>query len=221
MFSACETETERLSGYEVHGVDVSHYQAKINWDTVATQGIHFAFVKATEGKDHTDKNYTDNWTEMKRVGIKRGAYHYFHPALPALEQATNFKTAVDLEFGDLPPAIDIESDEGLERQEVVTNLKAMMYLIKIKYNIKPIIYTHYKFYNKFIAGEFDEYPVWIARYGSNKPKLAAGLDWYFWQYGNKGKLKGIEGFVDLNVFRGSKTDLDKISFGPGSLLSKN
>ncbi len=217
--SACENETQFLAGYEVYGVDISRHQAKINWDTVAKKGITFAFVKATEGKDLADKYYSDNWVQMKRVGIKRGAYLYFHASIPALDQFNNFKRTVQLEFGDLPPVIDVENDEDVEREELRKSLKSMIYLLHLQYNIKPIIYTHYKFYNKFIAGAFDDSPIWIARYGSNRPKLAAGTDWYFWQYGNRGKIAGIDGYVDFNVFRGSREDLDKISYGPGSLLS--
>ncbi len=215
----CESDTERMEGYEVHGIDLSHYQSKISWDSVAAQGIAFAFVKATEGRQHLDKKYCENWQEMKRVGIKRGAYHFFRPTIPAEEQARNFMNVVDMQYGDLPPVLDVEVDENLSREEVVKGIKDWLYLIEMEYSIRPIIYTHYKFYNKFIAGEFDKYPIWIAKYGGEAPRLGS-VQWTFWQYGNRGILRGVEGSIDFNVFKGSHEDLEKICLS-GAMLSGN
>ena len=215
----CDSDTERMEGYEVHGIDLSHYQSKISWDSVAAQGIAFAFVKATEGRQHLDKKYCENWQEMKRVGIKRGAYHFFRPTIPAEEQARNFMNVVDMQYGDLPPVLDVEVDENLSREEVVKGIKDWLYLVEMEYSIRPIIYTHYKFYNKFIAGEFDKYPIWIAKYGGEAPRLGS-VQWTFWQYGNRGILRGVEGHVDFNVFKGSHEELEKICLS-GAMLSGN
>ena len=77
LIFSCNTVTERMPHFTVHGIDVSHYQSKINWDTVATQKIDFAFVKATEGEEFSDNLFCSNWSDIKRVGIRRGAYHFF------------------------------------------------------------------------------------------------------------------------------------------------
>ncbi len=215
----CDSDTERMEGYEVHGIDLSHYQSKISWDSVAAQGIAFAFVKATEGRQHLDKKYCENWQEMKRVGIKRGAYHFFLPTIPAEEQARNFMNVVDMQYGDLPPVLDVEVDQNLSREEIIKGIKDWLYLIEMEYSIRPIIYTHYKFYNKFIAGEFDKYPIWIAKYGGEAPRLGS-VQWTFWQYGNRGILRGVEGSVDFNVFKGSQEELEKICLS-GAMLSGN
>lgn len=215
----CDSDTERMEGYEVHGIDLSHYQSKISWDSVAAQGIAFAFVKATEGRQHLDKKYCENWQEMKRVGIKRGAYHFFLPTIPAEEQARNFMNVVDMQYGDLPPVLDVEVDQNLSREEVIKGIRDWLYLVEMEYSIRPIIYTHYKFYNKFIAGEFDKYPIWIAKYGGDAPRLGS-VQWTFWQYGNRGILRGVEGNVDLNVFKGSHEELEKICLS-GAMLSGN
>ena len=156
---------------------------------------------------------------MKRVGIKRGAYHFFRPTIPAEEQARNFMNVVDMQYGDLPPVLDVEVDENLTREEVVKGIKDWLYLVEMEYSIRPIIYTHYKFYNKFIAGEFDKYPIWIAKYGGEAPRLGS-VQWTFWQYGNRGILRGVEGNVDFNVFKGSHEELEKICLS-GAMLSGN
>jgi lysozyme len=218
LIVGCESDTERLSGYAVQGIDVSRHQATIKWQEVAAQDIQFAFIKATEGRKHVDTLFCHNWDETRRVGIKRGAYHYFHPSLNPEEQARNFIETVTMQYGDLPPVVDIEEDNHLPREEVIKQLKAWLYLVEMHYSIRPIIYTHYKFYNKFIAGEFDKYPIWIAKYGGEPPRLGGGVEWWFWQHGKRGKLSGINGYVDFNVFYGSREELERICLS-GAMLS--
>jgi lysozyme len=218
LATGCEGDTERMTNYAVHGIDLSRHQSKVNWDAVAADGISFAFVKATEGRRHSDTFYCRNWAEMKRVGIKRGAYHFFRPSIDPKEQADNFIANVDMQYGDLPPVVDVEMDDDMPREEVAKQLKTWLYLVEIKYSIRPIIYTHYKFYNKFIAGEFDKYPIWIAKYGGEAPRLGGSAKWWFWQYGNKGKINGIDGYVDFNVFYSTKEDLESICLS-GAMLS--
>ncbi len=217
LFQSCYPETERLHGYEVHGIDVSHYQSKIDWDTVARQGISFAYAKATEGETIADSLFQKNWSEMKRVGIKRGAYHFFRPNTSVFKQAKNFMDNVSLENGDLPPVLDVEVDDGASEELVIFRIKTWLEMIEHHYKIKPIIYTNLKYYNEYIAGNLDDYPIWIARYNYNEPQLNLDKQWDFWQYGNRGRLPGISGFVDFNVFYGDFERLE--SFGLSKDLS--
>jgi len=189
--------------YEVHGIDVSHYQSNIKWDSIKAQNIFFAFVKATEGEEFKDSLFRSNWPEMKRVGIKRGAYHFFRPTLSVYKQARNFMDHVKLEIGDLPPVLDVEVDDGASEELVVFRIRTWLQMIEHHYSIRPIIYTNITYFNKYIAGNLDEYPIWIARYSYSEPKLAFNKQWDFWQYGNKGRLNGIKGDVDFNVFNGN------------------
>ncbi|MEZ4982774.1 MAG: GH25 family lysozyme [Saprospiraceae bacterium] len=61
-----------------------------------------------------------------------------------------------------------------------------------------------------MAGHFAQYPIWIARYNDKLPELDKGKNWDFWQYGNRGKMKGIEGYVDFNVFNGTYENLESL-----------
>jgi len=218
LLHACEYQTIRRHDYSVHGIDVSHYQSDIKWDTIAEQDIHFAFVKATEGATLTDSLYCYNWSEMQRVGIKRGAYHFYRPTVSASEQADNFSQMVNLEYGDLPPVLDVEVLDGVSKTILINGVRTWLYQIEIRYNIKPIIYTNLKFYNRILAGHFDDYPVWIARYNYREPTLASGRDWHFWQYGNQGEIAGIEGDVDFNVFNGTYRELAAMCLAPTPVL---
>ena len=207
---ACQQKTTRLDQYELHGIDVSHYQSYINWKTIADQEITFAFVKASEGMSMHDPLFCHNWDELQNHGLKRGAYHFFRPLVPARLQALNFSFWVELETGDLPPVLDVEVMDGVSKEQLVEGVRTWLEIIEVKYNVTPILYTNLKFYNKILAGQFDEYPIWIARYNDREPILACGRDWQFWQYGNRGELDGINGYVDFNVFKGSRQELEKL-----------
>ena len=216
---SCRYETVQMGDFEVHGIDVSHYQAKINWDTIVDQDIRFAFVKATEGATHVDTLYCHNWSEMQRVGLKRGAYHFFRPKTSPVAQAQNFIEQVEMNDGDLPPVLDIEVRDDVSRRRLVDAVRTWLIIVETRYDVKPILYTNIKFYNRYLAGHFNEYPVWIARYNTREPELSCGREWDFWQYGNKGLLEGIDGYVDFNVFKGSLLELENFCKPPAQVYS--
>ena len=219
LLLSCDSDTKRLESFEVHGIDVSHYQAEVNWEMVAQQDIHFAFIKASEGETYRDSFFLRNWEEMKDVGIMRGAYHFFRPTLSAQAQAENFAEFVSLEEGDLPPVLDVELMDGTSKVDLLNGVRTWLYSVEIKLGIKPIIYTNQKFYHQYLAGHFDDYPIWIARYNHRQPHLPGGKEWDFWQYGNRGKLQGVYGDVDFNVFRGTREELEAFGFVRPPVLS--
>lgn len=103
-------------GYSIHGIDISHHQGDIDWEKVSKaqineEPISFIFIKATEGQDHLDSNFNDNFYEAREYGFLRGAYHYFKPNVNATLQARYFLKQVHLEEGDLPPVLDIEEKD--------------------------------------------------------------------------------------------------------------
>lgn len=209
MFFACDKQTVRKEGFEVHGIDVSHYQKHIDWTAIAAQDIQFAFVKATEGETMRDTLFCKNWFEIKDAGIKRGAYHFYRPGISPEKQAVNFLSTTYLEHGDLAPVLDVEVTDGASAADIQQGVQTWLTMVGDFYKIRPIIYTNQKFFNKYLAGYFTDYPIWIARYSSRKvPELEAGHDWHFWQYGNRGRLHGIHGDVDFNVFQGGLEQLE-------------
>lgn len=209
LIFACNEQTKRRSDFAVHGIDVSHYQKHIDWPAVASQDIHFAFIKATEGETFRDSLFCKNWEEIKGAGIKRGAYHFFRPTLSAELQAQNFIEGIELGQGDLAPVLDVEVLDGVSDEVLLQGVKTWLQLVEFTYKIKPIIYTNQKFFNHHLAGHFYGYPIWIARYNNwLKPCLRNDHEWAFWQYGDRGSLQGISGNVDFNVFRGSFEELE-------------
>lgn len=207
------------SGYKVHGIDVSSHQGKIDWrqvDSLKSGGIEFAFVfvRATEGITRQDSHFDRNWRELKKTDLLRGAYHFFYPSRDAGKQAANFIAQVKLETGDLPPVVDIEHSNGKSRKQIIQSLSAYIKLIEEHYRIRPIIYTNHSFYTTYLKGSFDQYPLWISYYTTKEQFLAScKYPWTFWQHSEKGRVAGIKGHVDFNVFSGSRKNLQQLRKG--------
>ena len=62
----------------IHGIDVSKWQGTVDWAAVRAAGTQFVFIKATEGGDHVDDRFLENWNGAGAVGIPRGAYHFVY-----------------------------------------------------------------------------------------------------------------------------------------------
>ena len=194
-------------GYSVRGVDVSHYQGEIDWEVLSDQDIHFAFIKATEGSSFVDDKFEYNFTEAQKTELKVGAYHFFSFDSGAETQAANFISTVKPFKGMLPPVIDFEFYRDIENNPpessvVCQSLQTMLDILEAYYGLKPIIYATEESYELYLADGFDDYDIWI-RNVISRPKLSDKREWTFWQYTNRGKLKGYNGeerFIDINVY---------------------
>lgn len=201
--------------YEVHGVDVSHYQGTIDWDVLSQQNLDFAFIKATEGSSHVDECFSDNWQAAEQTQLYLGAYHFFSFDSEGDKQAVSYIDTVGNLNGKLAPVIDVEyygdkRSNPPKRAEVVANLKAMLDVLEQHYEIKPIIYTTYTVYNDYIKGEFEDYPLWV-RSVYCPPTVFFGSKWSFWQYMDTAMLDGYAGeekYIDVNVYKGTKQELE-------------
>lgn len=197
--------------YEVHGIDISHYQGKIDWELLthnreAQFPIHFIFLKATEGGDHGDDTFTQNFGQARKYGFIRGAYHYFIPKTDARKQADFFIRTVQLAKGDLPPVLDVETTGKQSPQELKTAVKTWLDRVEAHYGVKPILYTSYKFKKRYLSDSiFNAYPYWIAHYYVDSVRYEG--KWHFWQHTDVGTVPGIEEEVDLNVFNGTMEEL--------------
>ena len=203
--------------YEIHGIDVSKYQGSINWSLVRGMEdggvkLGFVFMKATEGLDRVDVRFERNWAAAKKVGMVRGAYHFFNPYKSGEEQAEHFIEQVKLEKGDLPPVLDIETIGTVRERDLRKRAKAFLNALEAHYHVKPIIYTSVKFYEHRLGDEFDEYPLWVAHYLQfDAPRI--NRNWQIWQHSEKGQVSGIKGKVDFNVFNGDSVQFKSLVIG--------
>lgn len=199
------------SGYKVHGIDISHYQGKVDWKMLSQTRqsqfpVRFIFMKATEGGDFADNHFVANFDSARVHGFIRGAYHFYNPKTDPIRQAEFFKNSVKLEPGDLPPVLDIEK-RAKDMNRLRADLKLWLKLIEEHYGVKPIIYAPYKFKTSYLNDSvFNSYPYWIAHYYVDSVRYQG--DWLFWQHHDAGTLPGIDKQVDLNIFNGTLQQLD-------------
>lgn len=200
--------------YVIHGIDVSRYQHIINWEDVKGMQVKdikigFAFIKATEGTDKVDEQFSRNWLGAEEAGITKGAYHFFIAGKNGKAQANNFIEITNLKSGDLPPVLDAEQTNNVAPEKLNQEITEWLTTVENFYHIQPIIYTNIDFYNKFLKENFDEYPIWIAHYlQPDKPRI--DHPWVFWQHSEKGRVNGIKTPVDFNVFYGDSTQFQNL-----------
>lgn len=203
--------------YAVHGVDVSHYQGTIDWETLSRQNLDFAVIKATEGSTHIDDRFVENWQAAEQTHLYLGAYHFFSFDSEGDKQANSFIETVGNLDGKLAPVVDVEyygnkRSNPPERAEVVQNLRALLDTLEQHYQTKPIIYTTFTVYNDYIRDDFEDYPLWV-RSVYCPPAFLFGNRWSFWQYMDTAMLDGYTGdqkYIDMNVFRGTMEELEEL-----------
>jgi len=203
------------SNYKIHGIDVSYYQGRIDWQRVKKMredSIHisFAFIKATEGVLKIDPYFQRNWRECNKAGIACGAYQYFRPKFSGKWQAGLFLQTVKLQKGNLPVVVDIERLDGMTSEKMRQELDAFIKEITLKTKTTPIIYSGLTFYQENLAGFYDDYPLWISSFNHPVLTISAATNWRFWQHSEKAKVNGIVSVVDFDLFRGDSLAFQKM-----------
>lgn len=216
-----ESQNSTQPGY--FGIDVSHWQQDINWEQVAgdtiPRKIDFSIVKATQGAGQVDPNFATNWKQSNDLFEIAGAYHFYIFSDDPKTQAQNFIQTASLSNGNLPPIVDLELNCSkcdslkISGDQMVNDLKSYLTEIENHFDVKPIIYTNIPFFNKYLTGEFDDYPFWMAKYEKTPPAGLIGLSpagsdssshpkTVMWQFSDYGRLNGIIGTVDMNFLPG-------------------
>lgn len=199
----------------IEGIDVSRWQAQVDYPRVARAGIKYVFCKATQGLNHVDPLFARNWAGIKAEGLIRGAYHFASPMRPAIEQADFFaRTVGALNAGDLPLVLDIEAADNLPPIRIARWASDFVLRLQQTTGRDPIIYTTASFWRDHCGlVTLGHLPLWIAHYtNAPEPTLPRSWDNYtFWQYSQDGHVDGIKGAVDRNHFAGSIDDLNRLA----------
>ena len=198
---------------ELQGIDVSHYQGKIDWKKVAASGIKFAIMKCQyEAQSHRmDETFEYNYSEAGKVDIARGVYIYIAKASianPELDAQSLLKhlNGRKLEYGIW---LDLE-DKSLDvmGKAYIKDLAYKYADIFMKAGYYVGIYCNRDWYIRLIHDDLKQsFDFWIARYPKNdrgiynehstlKPPTNTAVAW---QYSSKGHVPGIIGKVDLDV----------------------
>ena len=190
----------------VHGIDLSHYQGEVFWETVGENTkMAYVYLKATEGGDRIDATFERNIEMAHRHGLKVGSYHFYRPLTDQRRQLLNFMSQCLPGEQDLIPMIDIESTGGLSTDVFCDSLFYFLDLVEEVYHQKPLLYTFRNFYNRHLQGKIDDYQLMVAMYTDEPPVLVDDRDYTMWQYTAKGRIVGINGFVDKSRFMGRHT----------------
>lgn len=200
---------------EIKGIDVSSYQGNPDWSKVSNSGIKFAILRIHQ-KSGTDASFEHNYKGCKSNGILIGGYKYSYALTPA--QAVDEAEAVIAVLAgrglDFPIFYDLEwaQQRSLGKQAVENIAVAFLTRIK-KAGYKVGIYCNLDWYNNVLSDALKQYDCWIARYPASdngsvqerlRPNVGVG-----WQYSSKGKVPGISGNVDRDVFYKDYKDTDQ------------
>jgi len=199
----------------IHGIDMSHYQGNVFWEHIGDNtSMAYVYLKATEGGDRVDQKFEQNIVMAHVYGLKVGSYHFYRPKTEQRKQLENFVSQCIPEEQDLIPMIDIETTNGLPTDEFCDSLFSFLEMVEEAYHQKPLLYTFRNFYNRHLLGKLDGYKLMIAMYTPEEPVLDDERDITMWQYTGKGRLTGVNGFVDKSRFMGSHS-LREIRFEHG------
>ena len=192
------TKQERL-----WGIDISHYQLIESWDRVKEQAPDFIFLKTTEGSTHQDSKYATYYQEIRKQKIPVGSYHFFTYMSSGKDQAKNFLSVVNYKKGDLPLVLDAEFARKMpDKATIIKEIQAFINAVYEKTQCQPIIYCDYKYYLLYLKnGVPDKCKLWIVDY-----RGMPNCSWTFWQTTDKYRAAGIKGYVDFNLFNGTRKD---------------
>ncbi|KAF6584866.1 glycoside hydrolase family 25 protein [Paenibacillus sp. EKM211P] len=197
------------------GIDVSRYQGTIDWKRVRADGKSFAFIKASQGQRYVDPTFITNAKGIKAAGLLLGAYHFVDATSvnTAKAEARHFAEVLDQVGGakalDLPAVMDYENNPGGLSSAAIHEI-ALAFLTEFERvsGRKPMVYTGNAFAAHFKV-PLGSYKLWIARYSSTRvpSDTTPWKSWDFWQYSDNGRVEGIQGPVDLNVYAGTEAEL--------------
>lgn len=200
---------------EIKGIDVSSNQGKPDWSKVAKAGIKFAILRIHQ-KTGIDSSFEYNYKGCKSNGILIGGYKYSYALTPAqaIDEAEDVIAALNGRGLDFPVFYDLEwSNQRKLGKQAIENITIAFLTRMKKAGYKVGIYCNFDWYNNVLSDTLKQYDCWIARYPASdngsvqerlRPSVGVG-----WQYSSKGKVPGINGSVDMNVFYKDYRDSDQ------------
>ena len=192
------------------GVDISRYQKEVDFEALKSDGIEFVMIRVgargyKTGEIQLDEYFQENIKKASEAGLDIGVY-FFSQAVTqeeAVEEAQlvldNIKDyeilypiAYDMEF--------IENDtarvETLTRDERTAVAAAFLNHIN-NAGYTPMLYGDTEWLVKRIdVAKFNASCIWLAE-EADIPKYPYRYE--MWQYTTQGQVRGIDGFVDLNI----------------------
>lgn len=185
------------------GIDVSAWQGNINWSKVKASGIDFAIIRCGYGKNDSkqdDKYFTKNVKGCEKVGMPYGVYLYSY-ATNVKDAESEAKHVLRLLKGckpEYPIYYDLEDEHTTgkcsKKQILQIAKKFVSILEEAGYWVG--IYANKHWNTTYLNDKwYDAKARWVSQYGD---KCTYKGKYGIWQYSSKGKVKGINGNVDMN-----------------------
>ncbi len=192
------------------GVDVSAYQGDIDWKAVKNSGIEFAIIRLgyrgyESGKLVEDTYAKKNLEGAREAGLKVGAY-FFSQALTVKEVDEEIKFMLGIlgeTYLDMPIVLDWEIPASSARTanmdaRTLTDLQLHFCGQMKEKGYQPMVYFNWhQSENLYYLSELEDYPFWLALY---QDRMTYPWKVEMWQWTSSGKVPGINGNVDINVF---------------------
>ena len=199
--------------HPIQGIDISKWQGRVDWASVRKSGTQFAFIKATEGGDHLDDRFLENWDGAAQAGVPRGAYHFVFWCRSAQDQMAWFKKNVPNDPTALPPVLDVEWNghsqlcpKKLPKAQALAMVQYMLDEMERYTSKRPIIYTDITFHKDVLENELPDYPHWVRSTAAEPEERFARRKWMLWQFTSTGRVPGVRGDVDRNAFYGTTAE---------------
>ncbi len=207
------------------GVDVSYWQGSVNWGSVASTGIKFAFTRASEGGDYTDPTFATNMQNGKAAGLYMGAYDFGCPVTNSNDGCTAISGSADASYFDsvagpyfksgyMYPALDLEVGCGTISTTAMSSwVAAWMNTVESYistndgFTIIPIVYMSSSYASGCVTSSTTAYHLWVADWGVSSPSTGYWSTWSYWQYTDAASVSGISGSVDGDYFNGGLSSL--------------
>ena len=193
-------ENKRLSG-----IDVSHWEGRIDFRRVKEAGIRLVYIKATQGESEIDPDFERNYREAERENMRIGFYLYVtaRDLSEAEAEAVFFWDRIKGKKQQARPVMDFEEFGDLSHKEVREISLRFLRELEERAGVKPVLYSDANNARTvFDDDRFREYPLWIAQYGVASPDMEnPWRRWSGWQYTDAGRVDGIAGDVDRDFFR--------------------
>ena len=189
-------------------VDVSSYQGKPDWTKVKKSGVEFAILRILNSKGK-DTSFEYNYSGCETAGIRRGVYRFSY-ALSAAQAGKEAQEVVEALAGrklEMGVWLDLEwSKQRALGSAKVKEISATWMKVIRDAGYECNIYCNTDWYKNICSGLNAKY--WIARYpagdnGTMKESMRPNVGEVGWQYSSKGKVPGISGNVDMDVWYGN------------------
>lgn len=203
---------DRARSMPIQGMDIARYQGVVDFNQARAGGMHFVWMKGTEGKDYVDPAFYLNWDNARRSGIARGVYHFMTWCSLASEQARWFVTMMPNDPDALPPVLDLEWNNHSKcknkhnRADILEKIRVMLAAMEAHTGKMPIIYTDINFHRDILEGENFDNAFWLRSTAAEPADRYYRRTWTFWQWTQTGKVRGVKTEVDRNAFYGNEND---------------